>query len=131
MFQIKCKDSDKTELIPAREAADKCHYSILAKFFDEGLSDEENSKDATDKDEDKTSEIKELTSRENYVLRARQWCTTVREKTKRKRETSTSSNPSDKGTQNQKREKGSVDGSALQSQRKHERSGPKTSLGKP
>ena len=41
MFQIKCKDSDKTELIPAREAADKCHYSILAKFFDEELSDEE------------------------------------------------------------------------------------------
>ena len=46
------------------------------------MSDEENSKDATDKDDDKTSEIKELTSRENYVLRARQWCTTVREKTK-------------------------------------------------
>ena len=96
------------------------------------MSDEENSKDVTDKDEDKTSEIKELTSRENYVLRARQWCTTVCEKIKRKRETSTSSNPSDKGTQNQKKkEKGSVDGSALQSQRKHERSGPKTSRGKP
>ena len=70
------------------------------------MSDEENSKDVTDKDEDKTSEIKELTSRENYVLRARQWCTTLREKTKRKRETSTSSNPSDKGTQNQKKGKG-------------------------
>ena len=46
-------------------------------FFYEDLSDEENSKDVTDKDEDKTSEIKELTSRENYVLRARQWCTTL------------------------------------------------------